>query len=145
MCHTREGKCPGHGVARSLLETPGHPFFCRHSSTTTVPLVPTDLEFAKEADRFMEGVMETLSELDPDELDPDLAMGVLSMEFADGSKCIMNRQTAAHQIWLALGVSAWHFFQDAETESWLDTKTGERLEDVLSAALTKRLGRPVRL
>lgn len=105
----------------------------------------TDLEFAKEADAFMEGIMRALTELDPDELDPDLAMGVLTMEFADGSKCIMNRQTAAHQIWLAVGVSAWHFDHDPETGQWIDTKGGGHLEQVLAKALTGRLGRPVEL
>ena len=107
--------------------------------------MPNDLEFAKEADAFMEGIMQALVEFDPDEVDPDLAMGVLTMEFADGSKCIMNRQTAAHQIWLAVGVSAWHFNRDPETGHWLDTKGGGRLEDILAEALTNRLGRPVKL
>ena len=107
--------------------------------------MPTDLEFAKEADAFMETLMQSLIEFDPDELDPDLAMGVLTMEFADGSKCVMNRQTAAHQIWLAVGVSAWHFDHDPETGHWLDTKGGEQLEGVLSEALSGRLGRPVKL
>jgi CyaY protein len=107
--------------------------------------VSTDLEFAKQADAFMEGVMQRLSEFDPDELDCDLAMGVLTMEFEDGSKCIMNRQTAAHQIWLAVGVSAWHFDFDPKSGRWLDTKGGRRLEDVLAESLSARLRRPIRL
>lgn len=129
----------------SLKEAPSHPFFCLRASRTTAPLMTTDLEFAKQADQFMERIMQALTEFDPDELDPDLAMGVLTMEFADGSKCIMNRQTAAHQIWLAVGVSAWHFAHDPASGAWLSTKTGDRLEDVLAAALTERLGRPVQL
>ena len=69
----------------------------------------SDLEFTREADRFMERVLSSLEDIDPDEVDTDLAMGVLTMEFGDGSKSIMNRQTAAHQIWLAEGAQAWHF------------------------------------
>lgn len=105
----------------------------------------TDLEFTKEADRYMESVLDALSAFDPDELDCDLAMGVLSMEFADGSKCIMNRQTAAHQIWLAAGATAWHFEHDANDGSWRDTKGRGPLTDVLAAALSQKLGRPVAL
>lgn len=105
--------------------------------------MPDDREFSKEADRFMERLLGTLSELDPDELETDLAMGVLSMEFADGSKCIMNRQTAAHQIWLAEGASAWHFELDESTKHWMDTKGRGRLETILSEILTRRLGRRI--
>ena len=103
-----------------------------------------DLDFQKRADAFMERVFSALENEDPDELDADLAMGVLTMEFADGSKCILNRQTAAHQIWLASGASAWHFEQ-AGDDDWVDTKGRGNLEDVLREVLEKRLGRPVRL
>lgn len=105
----------------------------------------SDLEFQKDADAFMEAVFRFVSELDPDEVDSDLAMGVLTLEFADGTKCIMNRQTAAHQIWLAHGVTAWHFEKDAESGRWLDTKGRGALSDVLAAVLSKQLGRPIRI
>ena len=42
-----------------------------------------DLAFGKKADAFMEHVLGLLENEDPDELDPDLAMGVLSIEFAE--------------------------------------------------------------
>ncbi|MCA8941085.1 MAG: iron donor protein CyaY [Planctomycetes bacterium] len=103
-----------------------------------------DVEFTTAADRFMEDVFTVLTEFDPDELDPDLAMGVLSMEFADGSKCIMNRQTAAHQIWLANRATAWHFARD-ESGAWMDTKGRGELRSVLGEVLSQRLGRTVTL
>ncbi len=103
----------------------------------------TDLEFQRDADRFMESVLTQLEQFDPDEVDVDLAMGVLTMEFADGGKCIMNRQTAAHQIWLAAGATAWHFEHDGER--WVDTKGRGPLEQVLAGVLSERLGRAVSL
>lgn len=103
-----------------------------------------DLAFARKADAFMEQVFEKLQDEDPDELDADLAMGVLSIEFGDGSKCILNRQTAAHQIWLAHGATAWHFAEDEDGE-WMDTKDRGRLVDVLREVLSGKLGRPVPL
>ena len=102
-----------------------------------------DLEFQKEADRFMAGMLDALEAFDPDQLDADLAMGVLSVEFDDGSKCIMNRQTAAHQIWLAHGASAWHFARDPASGHWLDTKGRGRLEEIFADVLSRRLGRRI--
>lgn len=107
-----------------------------HPATMT-----TDIEFTAQADAFMESILERLDAIDPDDLDTDLAMGVLTMEFADGKKCIMNRQTAAHQIWLASGATAWHFeFQD---DDWVDTKGRGPLRKVLGEVLGERLGRTI--
>ena len=103
-----------------------------------------DIEFTKRADAYMESVFDKLQDEDPDEIDADLAMGVLSMEFADGTKCILNRQTAAHQIWLAYGAEAWHFHEESDGH-WVDTKGRGPLTDVLRGVLEKKLGRAVPL
>lgn len=105
----------------------------------------SDHEFSKRADAFMNDVLDRLDAIDPDELDSQLSMGVLSMEFADGKKCIMNRQVAAHQIWLALGASAWHFAYDTETDTWQDTKGRGELRAVLAEQLSTKLGRSVQI
>ena len=104
----------------------------------------SDLEFGKQADDFMQSVLARLESFDPDELDCELAMGVLTMTFADGTKCILNRQTAAHQVWLAQGASAWHFAR-GEDGRWLDTKGRGELASVLAGVLAKKLGKPVDL
>ena len=104
----------------------------------------SDIEFVKLADSFMEEILESLIEEDPDELDCDLAMGVLTIEFSDGTKFIMNRQTAAHQIWLAAGASAWHFQRD-DTGEWVDTKGRGPIQSVLEETLSAKLGRPISL
>ena len=87
--------------------------------------------------------MLSLDDIDPDELDSQLAMGVLTMEFEDGTKCVMNRQVAAHQIWLAADATAWHFDYDAPADNWLDTKGRGNLKTVLDELLSAKLGRPV--
>lgn len=103
------------------------------------------MAFAEHADKAMEEIYELLADIDPDELDVDLAMGVLSMEFADGSKCIMNRQTAAQQIWLAHGASAYHFAQEKMSGPWVDTKGRGELRTVLCELLSDKLERPITL
>lgn len=105
----------------------------------------TDHEFAKAADRLMQSLFVSLSKLDPDEVDSDLAMGVLSMQFADGKKFILNRQSAANQIWLAHGVTAYHFAQDSATGQWLDTKGRGEVKALLAKAIGEKLGRAVAL
>jgi CyaY protein len=102
----------------------------------------TDHEFMKAADACMNAIFEKLTHLDPDEVDADLAMGVLKLEFADGRKFILNRQTAAHQIWLAHGVTAYHFAQ-ARDGAWLDTKGRGELSALLAKAVGEKLGRPI--
>ena len=104
-----------------------------------------DLEFTTVADQFMEKLLDALDEFDPDDVDAQLSMGVLTMEFQDGSKCVMNRQTAAHQIWLAEGATAWHFDKDETTETWIDTKGRGEIRAVLSEVLSRRLERAVSL
>jgi CyaY protein len=70
---------------------------------------------------------------------------VLRITFADRRNCILNRQSAASQIWLAEGASAWHFALDPDSRSWSDTKGRGELNKILAEVLTRRLGRPIRL
>ncbi len=105
----------------------------------------TDLEFTGEANRFMDTLLDALDAIDPDDLDSQLSMGVLSMEFADGSKAILNRQTAAHQIWLAMSATAWHFEKNPDNGTWVDTKGRGELREILASELSKKLGQPVSL
>jgi CyaY protein len=106
---------------------------------------PNDMQFLQQADALMADVLQQLDEFDPDELEAELGMGVLKIEFADGRKCVMNRQTAAHQIWLAEGATAWHFAWEPKAQDWLDTKGRGSLRAVLGEVLGRKLGRTVRL
>ena len=117
----------------------------RHVVAILAVPMPTDQEFSTRADRFMEDLLEALDALDPDDLDCQLAMGVLTMEFADGTKCILNRQTAAQQIWLAYGATAWHFARDESTDQWLDTKGRGDLRTVLAQTISDKLDQQVNL
>ena len=105
----------------------------------------TDLDFSKLADAFMTSLFDAMADFDPDEVDVDLSMGVMTLEFSDGTKCIMNRQVAAHQIWLAHGATAWHFAMDEQTASWIDTKGRGELRAVLTALIGQQLGRVIKL
>ena len=104
---------------------------------------PDDHDFARRSDECLRAIQAALDGFDPDELDADLASGVLRIGFASGRNCILNRQSAAHQIWLAEGASAWHFTYDQSAAAWLDTKGRGELRSILAELLSRRLGRPV--
>ena len=92
----------------------------------------------------MRGLLAKLDAFDPDELEADWASGVLKVSFPDGRNCILNRQSAANQIWLAEGASAWHFVRDGDGQ-WIDTKGRGELHSILAEVLSRRLGRAVKL
>ena len=101
-------------------------------------------DFPSAADECLRWLVDRLDRFDPDELEADVAGGVLRIGFPDGRNCILNRQAAVQQIWLAEGASAWHFERSADG-SWLDTKGRGELRTVMEEVLTRRLGRPVSL
>ena len=68
---------------------------------------------------------------------------VLEIEFADGSKIIVNRHTAAREIWLAAKSGGFHF-RPAEGR-WLGTRDGEDFYVVLSRCMSEQAGEPVSL
>jgi CyaY protein len=81
----------------------------------------------------------------PDGLFAELGGDVLSIEFDDKARYIVNSHLAARQIWLAAERSAWHFEYDAEKAAWIDKKSGAELWSQLESLLGNKLGRSVKL
>lgn len=106
---------------------------------------PQDPDFLTRSEAFLTALQSALDEFDPDELEADLAAGVLKIVFADGKACILNRQAPASQIWLAEGASAWHFSFDRERGAWLDTKGRGELLAILGGIVSRKLGREIDL
>ena len=80
-----------------------------------------------------------------DELEVDLADGILTLEFEDGSKFLLNSHGASQQIWLSANMSAWHFAWHEPTGSWRDTKSGAELFTELGLLVGQKLSQPVKL
>jgi CyaY protein len=69
--------------------------------------------------------------------------GVLELEFGDGSKIIVNRHSAAREIWVAARAGGFHFrYEDGR---WVDTRDGAELFDALSRLISAQSGEPVQL
>ncbi len=93
-----------------------------------------DSEFIALADTALKKI-ETM--LDASATDLDFALvssGVLEIEFADGSKVIVNRHGAAQEIWVAARSGGFHFRWDGDT--WRDTRDGSELITALSALIS---------
>lgn len=78
-----------------------------------------------------------------DELFAELAGDVLTIEFPDQVRYVLNSHLAARQIWLAAERSAWHFDYDDDRGRWIDRRTGAELWAKVQELLTQKLARPV--
>jgi CyaY protein len=81
----------------------------------------------------------------PDELFAELAGDVMTIEFDDQTRYVLNSHLAARQIWLAAERNAWHFDFAAADERWIDRKSGGELWSTLGSVIGRKLGRAVTL
>ena len=70
-----------------------------------------------------------------------ISAGVLEIEFADGSKIIVNRHGAAKEMWVAARSGGFHFRWDGN--AWFDTRDGGELMAALSALVSAQAGESV--
>lgn len=72
--------------------------------------------------------------------------GVLELEFDNRSKIIINRHTAAREIWIAAKSGGYHFKPEASDGSrWIGTRDGEELLSVLARCIAEQAGVAIRL
>ena len=102
-----------------------------------------DREFNTLADAALARI-EAALEASGADIDFELAAGgVLEIEFADGSKIIVNRHGVAREIWVAARAGGFHFRWDGA--AWRDTRDGVELMDRLSALASQQAGEAMNL
>jgi CyaY protein len=75
------------------------------------------------------------------DIDCEINGGILTIEFADGSKAIVNRQTPLREIWLAARHGGFHFrLVDGQ---WCDTRDGTTLDARLNETLALQSARVI--
>ncbi len=102
-------------------------------------------EYTRLSDACLERAIRALEPFDPDEVDYSTSDGVVTIEFPDKTRYVLNRQTAANQMWFAAGARAWHFDWDASGQAWVDDKEHRELFARISDAVSAKLGRTVKL
>lgn len=101
----------------------------------------TEQEYDERALPELRALVDALDAVDSDAFEAELSSDILSLEFRDGGKYVINSHRAARQIWMAADRSAWHFDWDPASGRWLANKTGDELWSTLSRVLGSRLGR----
>jgi CyaY protein len=100
-------------------------------------------EFESLADAMLERIARAIEESGAEcDCEPK-GSGVLELEFTDGSRIVVNRHSAAQEIWVAARSGGHHF--RSEGVSWVDTRDTRDLLAVLSRLITEQSGRPVEL
>ncbi|HEX7053943.1 MAG TPA: iron donor protein CyaY [Burkholderiales bacterium] len=100
-----------------------------------------EAQFAERAERTLARVEAALEESG---VDVDLERkegGILELEFADGSRMIINRHGAAREIWVAAKSGGFHFRWDGS--AWRDTRDGTELFAALSRLVSAQSGQAV--
>jgi len=98
-------------------------------------------EFDSLADATLERIARAVEESGADcECEPK-GSGVLELEFADGSRIVVNRHSAARQIWVAARSGGYHFRWDGS--NWVDTREGGELLAALSKLVSEQSNRAV--
>jgi CyaY protein len=100
-------------------------------------------EYIRLADACLARVSKWLEEFDPDELDFNTGDGVVTLEFPDGDRFILSRQSSAKQVWLAAGTAGCHYDWDPALQTWVDDKDGHELYLRLAQAISEKIGRTV--
>ena len=101
----------------------------------------TSSEFDSLADAMLERIARAVEESGSDcDCEPK-GSGVLELEFADGTRIVVNRHSAAGQIWVAARSGGYHFRWNGS--DWVDTREGSELLAALSKLVTEQSGRAV--
>jgi len=100
-----------------------------------------DAEFAARADATLDRIE---AALEASGVDADVERkegGIVEVEFADGSRMIVNRHAAAREIWVAARSGGFHFRWDGT--AWRDTRDRGELFAALSRLVSAQSGQPV--
>jgi CyaY protein len=101
----------------------------------------TEQEFQSRASACLTRVARWVDEVNDDALDVNTSDGLVALEFDDGVKYVLNRQSGNHQMWFAAGVRAWHY--DWNGTAWVDDRDGHPLEGRIVEVVSAKLGHAV--
>lgn len=106
----------------------------------------TESEFNQRVDETLlaiEAALERAAAAGGPEIDFETSAGILTLEFEDGSKIIVNRQSANQELWVAARAGAFHYrWRDG---AWRNTRDGSELMESLAALISQQAGAPVSL
>jgi CyaY protein len=100
----------------------------------------TDSEYLTLAEQAL-GAIEEAIETSGVDIDAERSGNVLTLEFDDGGKIIVNLQAPMHEIWVAAKAGGFHFrYRDG---AWMDTRSDSELFGALSMFASQQSGENV--
>jgi CyaY protein len=100
----------------------------------------TDSEFHAQAEATLAAIERAIEAVDVD-AEIDRSGGVLTLDFAQAGKIVVNLQAPMQQIWIAARSGGFHF--GWTNGNWRDTRDGRELFAALSAIVSTQTGTPV--
>lgn len=107
--------------------------------------LPSELEYEARALPELSALVRALDALDEAGLEVELSNDILTIEFQDGTRYVVNSHRAARQIWMAAERNAWHFDWDPESGTWVARKSQSELWATLKSTIETKLGKPIAL
>jgi CyaY protein len=100
----------------------------------------TDSDYLSRAEAVLSSIEAAVDDIDAD-IELERSGNVLTLEFENGSKIIVNLQPPMQEIWIAAKAGGFHFrYVD---ERWTDTRSGREFFEALSDYATQQAGEPV--
>jgi CyaY protein len=100
----------------------------------------TDSDYLSRAEAVLAAVERAVDEADAD-IELERSGNVLTLEFENRTKIIVNLQPPMSEIWIAAKAGGFHYrYIDGE---WRDTRAGTEFFSALSAYATEQAGEPV--
>jgi CyaY protein len=100
----------------------------------------TETEFSERAEAALAAIEAAADAVDAD-IDCSRSGSVLTLEFENGGRIVVNTQMPMRQIWVAARSGGFHFAFDGQ--HWRDTRDGAELFAALSRLASAQGGRPV--
>lgn len=81
-------------------------------------------EYRKRVDEAFKKIATAFDSVDPDLAEFELSQGAVTIEYSNGTRCILSTQPSVRQVWLAAASKgvAFHFDYNASTDRWMDDK-----------------------
>ncbi len=102
----------------------------------------TETEFNQTVDAIFSKIEAALDTRDTD-IDYETTAGILTLEFDNGSKIIINRQGPTQEIWVAAKSGGYHYRLDQGT--WRNTRDNAELFSSLSSFIHQQSGEDIQL
>ena len=103
-----------------------------------------EAEFHKRAAVTLDRIEQAVENCGAD-IDFENAGEILELEFVNRSKIIINKQSAASQIWVAGRSGGYHYSYDAGAQQWRNDQNGVELFDELSRLISEQAGTRIAL